>query len=149
MRGGLSVIVGGRASSEREPSAVEAVASSDSPGSASRSEEARQLTFDGREVLVADSLGPRLTERQREILRAVRLAGSMRTAEIGRLAHDLRGSCASDGARWGSWSSKPTAARVGCCPYAVVDGGSYANRLLKRGFLRRVGRGRWSLPDHD
>jgi transposase len=107
------------------------------------SEHGAQLTLDGREVDHPVRIGQPLSERQREILRFVRARDVVRTYEVGTMMHAGReGGCAR-GFPDGQW-------HLGCCPYAPNDGCDAMNRLLARGLVERVGRGRWrAVGDFD
>jgi transposase len=102
-----------------------------------------QLTLDGREVDHPVRIGNPLSERQREILRFVRARGVVRTYEVGTMMHAGREGACRHPFPEGRW-------HLGCCPYAPSDGCDAMNRLLARGLVERVGRGRWrALGNED
>jgi transposase len=98
----------------------------------------RQLTLDGREVDHPLRVGQPLSDRQREILRFVRARGVVRSYEVGAMMHAGRDGVCKSRATFpeGRW-------HLGCCRHAPSDGCDAMNRLLARGLVERVGRGRW------
>jgi hypothetical protein len=85
-----------------------------------------QLGLDGRETAHPVTHPQPLTERQRELVRYIRLHGVVRPIEIGRLMHDGR----------------PTPPR-GAERHASSDGVDALKRLEARGLVERVKRGKW------
>jgi transposase len=105
----------------------------------------RQLTLDGREVDHPLRVGQPLSDRQREILRFVRARGVVRSYEVGAMMHAGRDGVCKSRATFpeGRW-------HLGCCRHAPSDGCDAMNRLLARGLVERVGRGRWrAIADPD
>lgn len=97
-----------------------------------------QLTLDGRGVTHPVRIGRILNEQQRDVVRYMRLHETVRNAEIGMLIHQRNpGSC---------WQpNRSDRKHVGCCAGARTAGWGMLERLLARGIVERVARGRWRI----
>ncbi|HZV74643.1 MAG TPA: hypothetical protein VFF79_13070 [Conexibacter sp.] len=99
-----------------------------------------QLAIDGSEVPMARVRPARVTPAQREILRALRMLGELRSWQAGRILHAHR----EHGCRQQESASHRGGAET-CCGYCSSDGGAAMKRLARRGVVERVERGRWRL----
>jgi hypothetical protein len=86
-----------------------------------------QLGLDGRETAHPVTRPRPLTERQRELVRYIRLHDVVRPIDVGRLMHDGR----------------TTPLRRGAERHASSDGVDALKRLEARGLVERVERGKW------
>lgn len=102
----------------------------------------KQLTFDGREVdLARQSIVRPLNECQREILRVLRSAGSIRPVNAGFIVHAHR---VGEHAEKHAARPRPSPSH-GCCHFASSDGWLALRRLERRGLVRNPSRGLWVL----
>jgi hypothetical protein len=85
-----------------------------------------QIAFDGREVPIRHSRGPRLTPAQREIVRMAVRQGKIRPLEAGAIMHAHRKH---------HWERNST--------YWSSDGADALKRLARRGIVVRIKRGDW------
>lgn len=100
-----------------------------------------QLTLDGREVLL-DTVGrlpapQRLGVRQRDVMRALGLRGSIRAVQAGTIAHRGRGHCG-----FGNRDVSATGSGYegeGCCRYASTDGSAILKSLAQYGLVETIG----------
>lgn len=96
-----------------------------------------QLALDGAEVTSA----PRargLTDRQRDVLRFVRVHGVITATQAGRIMHASRDVGICKGVQVGR-----------CCGYASTDGSAALQRLARRGLVVRTRRGVYVARVHD
>jgi len=101
-----------------------------------------QLTLDGCEVELP-LRRPRLTDRQREVLRFVRAVDYVRPWRVGVMMHAGRAS--------GPTKRHPIAVLLTgrpCCRYASSDGFDALRRLERRGLVERRARGQWVATQH-
>ena len=97
-----------------------------------------QLGLDGTEVVHPVRHPRPLSDRQREVLRMIGILGAVRPLEVGKLMHA--------GAR--KHPAGTALVEGPCCQYASSDGCDALRRLERRGLVRRIHRGQWTLVDH-
>lgn len=93
----------------------------------------KQLGLDGRETAHPPRAPRPLTDRQRELVVWLRLRGTVRPVEVGRLMH----------------AGRTTPARRGAERHVSSDGVDALKRLEARGLVERVARGQWRLRVTD
>jgi hypothetical protein len=102
-----------------------------------------QLTFDGREVSLADATSVTsktpLTDRQKDVLAYTRLRnGLIRPVQAGIIVHSFRSfHPAGDPGLKGE--------PVSCCKYASSDGCDALKRLIHRGLVEKISKGLYSI----